>query len=112
MSALETTPMIPAARAFWTTAELAERFGVDVDTVYDLAATAALPHLRFGRSYRFPIERVLEWERQRTLAHDSGAPNKPRPPRPTRKPARSPRSGSRQAFTPQPYSGPLKRRAA
>lgn len=115
MSALDTTPMIPASRAYWTTAELAERFGVDEDTVYELAKTGGLPHVRFGRAYRFPIEAVLEWERQRTIANDgSAAANKPRP-----RPARPRATGlartkaNARAFTPQPYAGPLgKRRAA
>lgn len=42
MSALDTTPKVPAARACRMTAELAERFGVAEDTVYMLAATAGL----------------------------------------------------------------------
>lgn len=109
MSALETTPTTPPSRAYWTSAELAERFGLDLDTVYELAATAALPHLRFGRAYRFPIEGVLEWERQRTIANDGSAPNKPRAP----KPARPARNDKGRPFIPQPYTGPLgKRRAA
>jgi excisionase family DNA binding protein len=114
MSALDTTPIIPAARAYWTTAELAERFGVDVDTIYELASTGGLPHVRFGRAYRFPIDSVLEWERQRTIANDgSAAANKPRP-RPVRpRPAGSSRPKGARGFTPQPYAGPLgKRRAA
>ncbi len=103
VSALETTPTIPSTRAYWTSAELAERFGVDLDTIYELAATAGLPHIRLGRAYRFGIDAVLEWERRRTIESNGSAPNRPLP-----KPAKPARRPPKQAFAPQPYTGPLR----
>src|SRR4051812_44241643 len=111
MSASDTTPMTPATRAYWTTQELAERYGVDVDTIYNMATTASLPHLRLGRIYRFPIEGVLEWERQRTVMDTTGslAVRTPRAPRPdAKRPLRGP--ARRGGFVPQPYAGPLRKR--
>lgn len=113
MSALNTTPTISASRAYWTTQELATRYGIDRDTVYGLATTGGLPHIRIGREYRFPIDRVLAWEEQRTITSNSSTgPRRPRAPRPNVK--RPSRVGAHAPsnFTPQPYAGPLRRRAA
>ena len=96
-------PIVPATRAFWTSAECAEWLGVDLGRLYGFCASGGLPHRRYGRAYRFPINKVLEWDERRTIVNDGA---EPRP-----KVAKPRKTTKRTAFTPKPYTGPLAKAA-
>lgn len=53
---METPPA--AVAATYSAREAANVLGISQRTVYELAQAGALPHLRIGRSVRFPIDRL------------------------------------------------------
>jgi excisionase family DNA binding protein len=48
-----TEPIVPLDRQLLTAEEVAELLRLPVSTIYDLARTGRLPHLRIGRALRF-----------------------------------------------------------
>lgn len=55
--------------AWWSTSELCTHFGVSGKVVRTWRERHGLPHMFDGKGYRYPIESVLEWERERTMVN-------------------------------------------
>jgi excisionase family DNA binding protein len=53
-----------------TVKQLAERWGLHIDTVYDWARRGKIPAIKLSRSkrgdWRFDLEQIEKWERSRT----------------------------------------------
>ncbi len=63
------TPVLDATRSPVGTRlvnadQLAEVLGVSIDAVYRAVHQRGMPHLRFGRYYRFEVDEVLTWLRE------------------------------------------------
>jgi excisionase family DNA binding protein len=46
---------------FWTVADVAQRFGVNVTTVYRLVKRGKIPAFKIGNQWRFDPARLQEW---------------------------------------------------
>ncbi len=50
-----------------TARQVKERTNLPLPTIYDQAAKGTLPHLRIGRSVRFPLAALELWIKSNTL---------------------------------------------
>lgn len=55
--------------AFWTVKDMVVRYQVSDRQIRDMALAGEIPALRMGlKLWRFPVDRVLAWERSKVRA--------------------------------------------
>ena len=73
-----------------TSDEVAEVLGCDAQRINALAAARKLPAIKYGRSWRFPVDALHQHLHQEAIAHlserESASPPSPAPPTRLRKP--------------------------
>lgn len=56
----------PLTRTFYRVSEVAARWGMSKDFVYDLINDGELKHTKFGQRKRIPVEEVAAYEQRMT----------------------------------------------